>query len=53
LGLPVNMQTARAAGEAAVVSATPLSDNDYKVDLARVAVQRAVLLAAGLETGGF
>jgi xanthine dehydrogenase YagS FAD-binding subunit len=53
LGLPVNMQTARAAGEAAVASATPLSDNGYKVDLARVAVQRAILLAAGLETGGF
>ncbi|MEX2120402.1 MAG: FAD binding domain-containing protein [Pirellulales bacterium] len=53
LGRPVNEATARAAGEAALVSATPLSGNGYKVKLARVAVQRAVLLAAGLETGGF
>lgn len=53
LGRPVNAQTARLAGEAAIASATPLSDNRYKVQLARVAVQRAILLAAGLETGGF
>ena len=34
-------------------AATPLSDNEYKVQLAKVAVKRALLLAAGLETGGF
>ena len=52
-GLPVNRATAEAAGEAAVSEATPLSDNQYKVQLAKVAVKRAILLAAGLETGGF
>ena len=41
------------AGEAAVASATPLSDNGYKVQLARVSVERAILRAAGLDTGGF
>lgn len=53
LGQPVNEQTALAAGEAAASRATPLSDNRYKVQLARASVQRAILLAAGLETGGF
>jgi xanthine dehydrogenase YagS FAD-binding subunit len=53
IGWPVNEQTARAAGEAAVARATPLKDNEYKVDLASVAVERALLLAAGFETGGF
>jgi xanthine dehydrogenase YagS FAD-binding subunit len=53
VGRVVNRDTARAAGEAAVVEATPLSDNGYKVRLARVAVERAILLAAGFETGGF
>jgi xanthine dehydrogenase YagS FAD-binding subunit len=53
VGNPVNHETARAAGEAAVAEATPLSENEYKVQLARVAVGRAILLAAGLETGGF
>ncbi|HVA51563.1 MAG TPA: FAD binding domain-containing protein [Pirellulales bacterium] len=53
IGWPVNESTARAAGEAAVAGATPLKDNEYKVQLASVAVERALLLAAGLETGGF
>jgi xanthine dehydrogenase YagS FAD-binding subunit len=53
IGKPVNPQTARAAGEAAVAWATPLSDNGYKVQLARVAVERSILLAAGLNHGGF
>ncbi len=52
-GRPVTEETAAAAGEAAVSAATPLSHNEYKVQLARVAVKRALLLAAGLETGGF
>jgi xanthine dehydrogenase YagS FAD-binding subunit len=52
LGLPVTLETAELAGEAAVGRATPLKDNEYKVQLAKVAVKRAVLLAAGLETGG-
>lgn len=53
VGRPISEASARAAGEAAVARATPLSDNAYKVDLAAVAVERAILLAAGFETGGF
>lgn len=53
LGKPVTRETAAEAGAAAVAWATPLSDNGYKVQLAQVAVQRSVLLAAGLPTGGF
>jgi xanthine dehydrogenase YagS FAD-binding subunit len=46
-GKAVNDATAQAAGDAAVRSAKPLSGNAYKVQLARVAVKRAVLAAAG------
>jgi xanthine dehydrogenase YagS FAD-binding subunit len=53
IGRPVNADAAEAAGEAAVASATPLSNNEYKVQLAKVAVKRAILRAAGQETGGF
>jgi xanthine dehydrogenase YagS FAD-binding subunit len=53
LGQNVTHETAERAGDAAVARATPLSENSYKVQLARVAVKRAILLAAGLETGGF
>jgi xanthine dehydrogenase YagS FAD-binding subunit len=53
LGRPVTYETAEAAGEAAASVATPLSHNEYKVQLARVAVKRSLLLAAGLDTGGF
>lgn len=53
VGRPVNAETADAAGEAAVANATPLSNNEYKVQLAKVAVKRAILRAAGQETGGF
>lgn len=53
VGKPVTQQTAREAGEAAVAWATPLSDNGYKVQLAKTAVERSILLAAGLPTGGF
>jgi xanthine dehydrogenase YagS FAD-binding subunit len=52
-GLSVTPATAELAGEAAVSEATPMPGNEYKVQLAKVAVKRAVLLAAGLETGGF
>ncbi len=37
------------AGEAAVEGAKPLSRNQYKVQLTRVAVKRALLAAAGME----
>jgi xanthine dehydrogenase YagS FAD-binding subunit len=53
IGRPVNEQAARRAGQAAVVGAMPLSENEYKIQLAEVAVRRAILRAAGLDTGGF
>jgi xanthine dehydrogenase YagS FAD-binding subunit len=52
IGKPVTPETARAAGEAAVACATPLSDNGYKVQLARVSVERAILLAAAASEEG-
>jgi len=45
-GKNVSEETAAAAGEAAVQGAKPLSQNAYKVQLARVAVKRAILKAA-------
>jgi len=53
IGQRVTDHSADLAGLAAVSVATPLSENEYKVQLARVAVKRAILLAAGYETGGF
>lgn len=53
IGYPINEETAEAAGKAAVASAQPLSMNGYKVQLAKTAVKRALLMAAGQETGGF
>ena len=46
-GGAINEDTAMKAGAAAVGGATPLSQNKHKVQLARVAVKRAVLRAAG------
>jgi len=45
-GKPLNAASAEEAGNAAVEGATPLSMNAYKVQLARVAVKRALLEAA-------
>ncbi len=45
-GKAVSEAVAAAAGEAAVRSARPLSQNRYKVQLARTAVKRAILQAA-------
>ena len=45
VGQSVTEESAAAAGEAAVAAATPLSENDYKVTIARTAVKRAVLRA--------
>lgn len=53
IGHSLNEETAEAAGRAAVAAARPLSMNGYKVQLAKTAVKRALLLAAGMETGGF
>jgi xanthine dehydrogenase YagS FAD-binding subunit len=47
-GKPINAGVAADAGKAALSKATPLSKNGYKVQLARVAVKRAVLRAAGM-----
>lgn len=52
IGKPVLEETAQAAGDAAVARATPLSENGYKVQLARTAVKRALLSAAGQLEGG-
>jgi len=45
-GKAITAETAEAAGKAAVSGAQPLSQNAYKVTLARVAVKRALLEAA-------
>ena len=53
VGKTVSEETAKAAGDAAVSKAKPLSQNGYKVQLARVAVKRAILQAAqGKAEGG-
>jgi xanthine dehydrogenase YagS FAD-binding subunit len=49
-GKPLNEQTAIAAGEAAVAEAKPMSGNAYKVQIAKTAVKRAIMQAAGLKT---
>jgi xanthine dehydrogenase YagS FAD-binding subunit len=48
-GKTLNAQVAEEAGKAAVADAKPLSQNAYKVTLARVAVKRALLQAAGIK----
>ena len=48
-GKPLNETTAAAAGEAAVSEATPMSGNAYKVQIAKTAVKRAVMNAAGIK----
>jgi xanthine dehydrogenase YagS FAD-binding subunit len=46
-GKPINEETAKAAAEAALKNATPLSQNAYKVQLAKVSLKRAILEAGG------
>jgi xanthine dehydrogenase YagS FAD-binding subunit len=46
-GKPINKETAQKAANAALAKASPLSHNAYKVKLAKVAVARAILKAAG------
>jgi xanthine dehydrogenase YagS FAD-binding subunit len=48
-GKAVTEATATAAGEAACEGARPLAQNEYKVQQLKVAVKRAVLLAAGVK----
>jgi xanthine dehydrogenase YagS FAD-binding subunit len=47
IGRPVTPETATAAGQAAVMEATPLWNNEYKVQLAQTSVKRALLRATG------
>jgi xanthine dehydrogenase YagS FAD-binding subunit len=47
-GKTINEETAAAAADAALKDARPLSQNAYKVDVAKVAVKRAILRAAGI-----
>jgi xanthine dehydrogenase YagS FAD-binding subunit len=49
VGQPLDAASAEKAGAAAVAGAQPLSQNGYKVQLAKVAVKRALLAAAGKE----
>jgi len=48
-GKTITAELAEAAGKAAVEGAKPLSQNAYKVHLAKVAVKRALMEAAGLK----
>ena len=52
-GQPINEETADIAGVEAVAGAMAFSQNQYKIELTQVAVKRAILRAAGLDTGGF
>ena len=47
VGKTVSEETAKACAAAALANAKPLSHNAYKVQLARVAVRRAILKASG------
>ncbi|HKD37649.1 MAG TPA: hypothetical protein VKB78_12645 [Pirellulales bacterium] len=49
-GKPLNEANAAAAAEAAVKAAQPMSRNGYKVQIAKTAVKRAILQAAGIKT---
>ena len=47
VGKPINKETAQNVADAALAKASPLSHNGFKVKLAKVAVARAILKAAG------
>jgi len=49
VGKAISEETAAAAADAALKDARPLSQNAYKVDVAKVAVKRAILRAAGVK----
>ncbi len=50
VGKPIDESVAEEAAKLAVQAAKPLSRNRYKIQLARVAVRRALLAAAGVVT---
>jgi xanthine dehydrogenase YagS FAD-binding subunit len=47
-GKPMSEQLAMAAADAAVAGAKPMTQNGYKVQIARTAVKRAIMKAAGM-----
>ena len=49
-GKTITEETAAAAAEAALQGAQPLSENAYKIQVAKTAVKRAILRAAGIQT---
>jgi len=49
-GKTINEQTATAAAEAALEGALPLTQNAYKIQVAKTAVKRGILRAAGIQT---
>ncbi|MBI3400845.1 MAG: FAD binding domain-containing protein [Acidobacteria bacterium] len=49
-GKALNEATAALAGEAAISEAKPMSGNAYKIQIAKTAVKRAVMRAAGIKT---
>ena len=49
-GKTITEATAAAAAEAALQGARPLSENAYKIQVAKTAVKRAILRAAGIQT---
>ncbi|MGH7780234.1 MAG: FAD binding domain-containing protein [Candidatus Binataceae bacterium] len=48
IGAPLDESHARAAADAALAGAQPMSDNAYKVKIAKVIVRRAILAAGGV-----
>lgn len=48
IGRPLDVERARAAGEACVRGAHPLADNAYKIAMTKVLARRAILKAAGI-----
>jgi xanthine dehydrogenase YagS FAD-binding subunit len=50
VGKQINEATASAAADSALRDARPLSQNAYKIQVAKTAVKRAILNAAGIET---
>lgn len=52
VGQTITEEIATQAGMEATAGAMPLAHNEYKIQLAQVAVKRAILRAAGMETGG-
>ncbi|MBM3999208.1 MAG: molybdopterin dehydrogenase [Planctomycetes bacterium] len=53
LGMPIDATTVERAAEAAIANARALNQNASKIQWAKVAVKRSILVAARLDTGGF